>query len=112
MSGVFVGTKLERLLQLRAKLDLEISLEQKRVGLECGRIRPPAPPAPPVVMHSVEELERLGLLSITVKRWAKDQGLIPEVRRGRVNQRLVEAYAQARTSGGPVGHTATTHGAR
>lgn len=117
MAGMFVGTKLDQLMYLRRKVDEQIRLEKRRLVLE-GRMRrqatkaakaaKAAAPAPEAVQA---RLERLGVDSIHVKRWAKATGLITEIKRGRVHPDLVNAYEKAhKPDGGPVGPAETTNG--
>lgn len=95
MSGIRVGSRLEQLLDLRRKIDLEIEVER--------RTHPPAPPARPKAAPSrthradssrVDRLARLGVSSKQVKQWAVSQGLLPSVQRGRLADTVLDAYEQ------------------
>lgn len=95
MSGVTVGTRLEHLERLRRRIDLELAAERRRVALT-----PEAPPARRDTyvddeLNAAELLDKHWLTAKTVKRWALAQGLIPEVKRGRVPRHLVVAYLEA-----------------
>jgi hypothetical protein len=86
VNGVTTGTRLERLLTLRNRINLEIEAEclseQRRIRMT------------PTV--KVTRDVAAGLPSpLDIKRWAFDQGLIVHIPRGRVSARLTEAYVAA-----------------
>lgn len=95
MSGIRVGTRLEQLLKLRDRIDLEIAAE---------RLNPthrPAPPAPAVHdgdLSSEARLHRLGVTTKQVKQWAVDNGVLDHMVRGRINPALVDTYEAAHTA--------------
>ena len=105
MSGVRCGTRLEQLLDLRRQVNLQIELEVRndpreaaRLGLTGGGDTPPrARQKSPGQSLNVAErrLAELGVSSTDVKAWAVQQGLLPEVKRGRIGINLVEQYAAA-----------------
>lgn len=108
MSGVKVGSRLERLERLRTTIDQEIAVERHRLALAA----PPAPPPvrpfekpkrkSPVPSGGDQLLRELGITAHDVKVWAVAQGHLDKVHRGRVAGHLVDAYALAHhlTDGG------------
>lgn len=86
MSGVTTETRLEQLLRLRERIELEITQERTKT---LGRPRLPG-------LQPDEELQaamaRRGITSAEVKQWAHRVGLLPVIRRGRVSRNLVAAY--------------------
>jgi hypothetical protein len=101
VSGVQTGSRLERLYTLRRQINQEIAALELETALDGGRRRPEAPAAPvapkqPYRDRVTVSLDSLGVTGQQVKVWAFEQGLVPELRRGRVSARLVEAYAAAR----------------
>lgn len=97
MSGVRCGTRLERLLDLRRKVDLEIEQERNRqeLGIRIVTTLPTRTVSRLQVNSVDEQLADLGVTSRDVKVWALEAGLISGVTRGRVSQRLVDAYRSA-----------------
>lgn len=85
MSGIKVGTRLEQLLRLRDRIDLEIQVEIA--------VNPPKPANKPRRPPAREIKSRV------IKQWAFEQGLIDHLPRGRVNPSLTEAYLAAHTRG-------------
>lgn len=101
MSGIRFGSRLDQLRALRDQLDQEIANEEYRdITGNAGRMRPPSRPATRLVeVNRVDlRLRELGVTSREVKVWAVAAGLIPEVKRGRVAEALVEQFAAARAS--------------
>lgn len=95
------GTRLDKLLALRSRLDHEIAVERRKEALADraferrrrgrGRTR---------LRHddSVRSrLDQLGVTSLTVKQWAVREGYLLEVARGRVALAIIEKYAEAHT---------------
>lgn len=80
--------ELPRLQQLEDALRAELGLP----AIDRTQAAPTAAPAP-VTYQS--RLDAIGVTSLQVKTWALEQGLIPELRRGRVPPALVDAYAAA-----------------
>lgn len=92
MSGVVVGTRLERLRELRAQVDREIAAEERRVatGAPAPRSRGSLSVAP---WEGIAE----HVTSRDIKEWAVRQGLLERPRRGRAPRHLVDAYRKAHT---------------
>jgi citrate lyase gamma subunit len=114
VSGVQSGTRLERLEQLQRAARLQRAYARwrgdttthdllddlvHRLGLEITAEQTRRPTVAAAVRQYdnavTEQLAALGVSARTVKLWARDQGLIPAVVRGRVAASLVEAYAAA-----------------
>lgn len=95
MSGVTVGTRLEQLLALERKLQLEIRAERIRLATNVA----PLPRVQPRRLARVNRVDMrlaaLGVSSREVKEWAVRVGLLDAVHRGRVGLQLVEQYATA-----------------
>ena len=85
MSGVTVGSELDRLVVLRARIDQRIQ-ELTRADLHNGGHIKPVPTAEVALMNL------LGVTSRDVKQWAVEAGLLTGVRRGRVSLAIVQAY--------------------
>lgn len=103
-------TRLERLLELRAKVDLAILDEQarrRRITREAliaaraeARQRPDAGTGWRAAHATTAEiLEQLGVTAHDIKVWAVENGLADEVKRGRVRLEHVDAYHHAHTWG-------------
>jgi hypothetical protein len=92
MSGVTTGTRLEQLYRLRDRVAQEIAHEERLVAQQRGRPMPPVEPFKrPGRVGSL--LAELGVTGAEVNEWALRVGLITHKKRGRVDGRLVEAYA-------------------
>lgn len=91
MSGVKVGTRLERLLELRAQVDREIAAERRRVST-C--LPAPTGGRGPLAVDPWEGIPE-HVSSRDIKEWAIRQGLLERARRGRAPKHLVEAYRKA-----------------
>ncbi len=103
MSGVKVGTRLERLYLLRDQIRHEIAAEERALVLNGGRGSMPRrlrARAGTVAADArkAASLDELGVTAKQVKQWAVEVGLIPAVVRGRVAQALVDEYAHAHRS--------------
>lgn len=99
MSGIRFGSRLDQLRALRAQLDQEIANEEYRdITGNPGRPTPPRAPRLVEVNRVDLRLRQLGVSSREVKVWAVAAGLIPEVKRGRVAEALVEQFAEARAA--------------
>lgn len=79
--------ELPRLLELEDRLHVELALPPP-VRPVVGRRPVPRPQQP-----TQERLRALGVTSLQIKTWALEQGLITELKRGRVPPALVDAYA-------------------
>lgn len=90
MSGIATGTRLDQLKALRRRLDHEIAIEARR-SLDA----PTARRSKPRTRTYRERLEARGIEARQVKEWAVANGLLPEVKRGRVSLDLIEAYWEA-----------------
>lgn len=97
MSGVKVGTRLEQLHALRDRIALEIRAEERRLALQRPAFEVFAKPGRKNAV--AEQLEQLGVTSRQVKEWALANGLIDEIKRGRIGAHLVDAYAEAHPGG-------------
>lgn len=95
MSAVAYGTRLEQLIALRNRIDLEIKAERRRQ--DGGRIRTQETRkrTPGGDGNPEERMAALGVDSHTVKQWAVDVGLATDIRRGRTSHDLVDAYIEA-----------------
>lgn len=89
--------RLKKLRGLRQQIDLEIQAIEQRAARITRVLHPPKAPDPPPAARLPEKnqtrLAELGVTALQVKQWAYDQGLIPEIARGRVPASLVEQYA-------------------
>lgn len=95
MSGVRCGSRLDQLLDLRRRLDLEIAQERMQSWRDGNGPRPQSL-KPSHRFNSADILLReIGATAHDVKVWALEAGLISEVKRGRVGIDLVKAYASA-----------------
>lgn len=90
MSGVVTGTRLDQLKALRRRLDHEIAVEARRMLDGPRPIRKATRPR-----SYTERLGGRGIEARQVKEWAVANGLLPEVKRGRVSLDLIEAYWEA-----------------
>lgn len=97
MSGVRTGSRLQRLLRLRARIDQEIAVEARAQALRGAQPPPrvrPAPPEPiPVIVGAT--LDELGVSGNDVKLWALSVGLVDKVNRGPCPNSLIDEYATA-----------------
>jgi hypothetical protein len=96
MSGVTVGSRLEQLEELRARIEYEIAAERRRVAISVPNPPPARVPKLTEVNRVDVRLAGLGVTSRQVKEWAVDAGLLDHVHRGRVAAHLVEMFAEAR----------------
>lgn len=97
MSGISTGTRLEQLERLKAKVDLEIAAERRRLALDERFVTfQRADHDRRRVDATKARLEQLGVTAKDVKVWAVGVGLLADVKRGRVARELVEKYAEAR----------------
>ena len=91
MSGIRVGTRLDRLIDLRRQVDDEITRERRRIELGVSPTATPTstgqPEQPPVT------LQDLGKTALEVRRWALDEGLVDRITTGRIPQWLIDYYA-------------------
>lgn len=104
--GVSTGTRLDRLYALRSRINHEIAIEEQAALLLVRHEKPkPArrrrkdagkPQKPNGVYVRLAEL---GVSGSLVKRWAYEQGLIAELKRGRCSGALVDAYEEALARG-------------
>lgn len=87
--------RLEQLLALREAVDHEIRAIRRRRGLADRRWQTDrrGRAASDDVMH--ERLDALGTTSLGVKLWAVEAGLLEAVKRGRLSNDLIDAYAAA-----------------
>lgn len=97
MSGVQVGTRLQRLYQLRDRIALEIAAEERQELLrvaptmplptpaQIACLKPPPKPQPPTVR--VPE-------AAVLREWARGRG-IPVAERGRVSATVIDEYIAA-----------------
>lgn len=96
------GSRLDHLQELRARVDAEIraekEIERERVRrrklMEAARFRRRRSSGPNVVE---QRLTRLGVTSADVKHWALGQGLLTEIKRGRLASTLLDAYETRET---------------
>lgn len=88
MSGVRVGSRLEQLLELRRKVDLEIEAERRNTPTPITRPRSSTTSSP---WDGIPE----HVTSRQIKEWAIRQGLLERARRGRAPKHLVDAYRKA-----------------
>lgn len=92
LEGIRSGSRLDMLRDLKRRVDAEIRAEEK---LERSRTAIRAYKAKQEARRDSvsQRLARLGVTAHDVKTWALEQGLITEIRRGRVSGDLVDAYA-------------------
>lgn len=94
MSGVRVGTRLDRLLDLRRQVDVNIELERRTGSTRVAQVTTPALPRPE---SSPESLVRVPLAAVRpalVRDWARTNGVkTPE--HGTLPREVVAAYVQA-----------------
>lgn len=110
MSGVKTGTRLDQLLELRRRLDMEIAAERRREALAVRRWETYERPKDDDGMTVDERrragtrrsddatrqrLDQLGVTSLEVKQWAVRAGYLVRMVQGRVAAELVEKYADA-----------------
>lgn len=100
MTGVRVGSRLERLIQLRTKIDQEIAAEARAAALRAPAKPQPEPKpgvAAPVCPPSTGDalLVELGVTGNEVKLWAVSVGLVDKVNRGPCPNSLIDEYATA-----------------
>ncbi|MDI6911467.1 hypothetical protein [Nocardioides sp.] len=100
MSGVQVGSRVEQLERLLARVEQELAAERLKLRTDAvdtrGGIRThTAAPASRIVAAQRRANEPVPLCSRVIKVWAHEQGLIEYVPRGRVRPELVEAYEKA-----------------
>lgn len=100
MSGVKVGTRLEQLERLQERIRQEIAVERRRLFLE-GRERPHSATKAPRTNAVDHQLVALRVSAREVKEWALAEGLIEEIKRGRVSSELVDAYQLAHREESP-----------
>lgn len=111
MSGVRVGSRLEQLRKLRAQVDLQIEIEERRERLEGARpalaVQQPVSVRPrkgsltggvgkgssSILIR--DRLVQMGVTAKDVKLWAVEKGLLAEFKRGTVAVAVVDAYAEA-----------------
>ena len=96
MSGITTGSRLEQLQALQRRIHHEIQIElRKAPGPKAPAKKPRKQEGPNVVQQRLAEL---GVTTRTVKEWGITQGLITEIKRGRIGITLVDAYAAAHAS--------------
>lgn len=103
MGAISTGTRLERLTRLRQRIDHEIAAEELRTATDGGRHHAVLTSTEKVLArledYTAEQIiAAVRVTALDVKQWGVDQGLIPEIRRGRLSHELAVAYAEHHTT--------------